>query len=201
MTLYTPSRRRAMHDDATQLQAMGGNDFDLTDAGVLPFPLRKWEALQHAHLRRVLKFVELKMVTACRMLSRDSPLASLLNDGRLYGAAGGKRNGAGVNGSEAADGLYNEEEDHYDPYGDAYGNGGGAGSHRSGTRASGVEDEMLSEPHANLLRRLGLAMGAAAHSLLQDSAAAFADTLESFQVRLLLVLPVLPAVLPVLVLL
>ncbi|KAG2427037.1 hypothetical protein HYH02_014682 [Chlamydomonas schloesseri] len=162
-------------------KAMGGNDFDLTDAGVLPFPLRKWEALQHAHLRRVLKFVEVKMITACRMLSRDSPLAAILNDGRSY--AGAKRGGAN---SEGLEGLYDDEEDHYDPYGDAYGNGGGGGggggSHRSGgAGAGGVEEEALSETHANLLRRLGLAMGAAAHSLLQDSAAAFADTLESFQ--------------------
>ncbi len=36
-------------------QAYGGPDYSLADAGVLPFPLRKFEALQSSHLRRVLK--------------------------------------------------------------------------------------------------------------------------------------------------
>ncbi len=67
---------------------MGGNDFSISDAGVLPFPLRTFEALQHAHLRRVLKFVESKMVAAVELLSRSGPLAVLLNDGKPYEVKG-----------------------------------------------------------------------------------------------------------------
>ncbi|GLC77190.1 hypothetical protein PLESTF_001896200 [Pleodorina starrii] len=107
---------------------MGGNDFDIKDAGVLPFPLRKFEALQHAHLRRVLKFAEKKMIAAIGLLRRDGPLAAFLNDGRPY-----------------------EEED------------------------------QLSDAHRSLLRRLGLQMAASVHVLLQRSATAYAETLESFQ--------------------
>ncbi|KXZ43278.1 hypothetical protein GPECTOR_96g744 [Gonium pectorale] len=109
-------------------KAMGGNDFDIADAGVLPFPLRKFEALQHAHLRRVLKFAERKMIAAAGLLRRDGPLAFLLNDGKPY-----------------------------------------------------RDEDQLSEAHQGLLRRLGLQMAAAAHTLLQDSARAYANTLESFQ--------------------
>jgi hypothetical protein len=68
----------------TRVQAVGGNDFDIKDAGVLPFPLRKFEALQHAHLRRVLKFAEHKMIAAIGLLRRDGPLAALLNNGMPY---------------------------------------------------------------------------------------------------------------------
>ncbi|PNH05107.1 Dynein heavy chain 7, axonemal [Tetrabaena socialis] len=65
-------------------KAIGGNDFSISDAGVLPFPLRKFEALQHAHQRRVLKFVEKKMITAISLLRRNGVLATLLNDGKPY---------------------------------------------------------------------------------------------------------------------
>ncbi len=40
----------------------------------------------------------------------------------------------------------------------------------------------LSDAHRNLLVRLGVEMGSAAHTLLQDSAQAYAETLESYQV-------------------
>ncbi|KAG2500939.1 hypothetical protein HYH03_000764 [Edaphochlamys debaryana] len=106
----------------------GGNDFNISDAGVLPFPLRKFEALQAAHLRRVLKFLERKMVAAVVMLRRGGPLGQLLNGDVEYKG-----------------------------------------------------DEELSDAHQSFLRRLGLNMAAAAHTLLQHSARAFAETLESFQ--------------------
>ncbi|GIL46228.1 hypothetical protein Vafri_3260 [Volvox africanus] len=109
-------------------KTMGGNEFDAKDAGVLPFPLRKFEALQHAHLRRVLKFAEKKMIEAIGLLRRDGPLAVLLHDGKQY-----------------------EEED------------------------------PLSEAHRSMLCRLGLQMAASVHDLLQRSACAYAETLESFQ--------------------
>ncbi|GFR40055.1 hypothetical protein Agub_g593 [Astrephomene gubernaculifera] len=111
-----------------EFKQMPGNDYDISDAGELPFPLRKFEALQHAHLRHVLKFAEKKMIEAIGLCRRDGPLAKLLNDGKQY-----------------------------------------------------EEEEPISDAHRSFLRRLGLQVAAEMHSLLQASAGAYADTLDTFQ--------------------
>lgn len=63
---------------------MDVGDFSLADAGVLPFPLHKFEALQHGHLRRAVNYVDRKMAEALSLVAPDGPLACLLHDGRPY---------------------------------------------------------------------------------------------------------------------
>ncbi|KAF5834888.1 hypothetical protein DUNSADRAFT_8192 [Dunaliella salina] len=63
--------------------AVGSSEFTASEAGPPPFPLAKFEALQHSHLRQVIKFIELKLAEALSV-AEDEKLAIVLNNGQPY---------------------------------------------------------------------------------------------------------------------
>jgi len=63
--------------------AVGSSEFTASEAGPPPFPLAKFEALQHSHLRQVIKFIELKLAEALSV-AEDDKLVVVLNNGQFY---------------------------------------------------------------------------------------------------------------------
>lgn len=61
----------------------GGGSYSLADAGLLPFPLTKFEALQHAHMRRVVGFATAQLASALATCTA-SELEPLFNGGEQY---------------------------------------------------------------------------------------------------------------------
>lgn len=75
-----------MGDETAEFKlSVGGAEFTAMEAGPPPFPLHRFEALQHSHLRQVIKFIELKLVQALNV-TETQELALVLNNGVVRGA-------------------------------------------------------------------------------------------------------------------